>query len=181
MNFFTKTKLLLATIVILSTIIIAILGTIGFHYFRNSNRVHEKPMVNQQPGMFMAKQLKLSPDQIKEFDSLRDKFHENLNTLESDIKSTSKNIMEEIISENTNRDKLDSLAKRFGDLQTQQKTITISHLLEVKGKLDQEQRTNFSKFLKRMEKRDIERFENQKNRTKDRPREKKELKKNSKN
>jgi len=155
MNFFTKTKFLIAVIIVLSAIIIAIFGTIGFHYIKYEKRSIVKPKDNQQPGRFMAKQLMLTPEQIKEFDSLRNKFHEDLNSLTKDIKSTSRSINEEIISENSSQTKLDSLAKRFGELQSQQKTIMINHFLEIKGKCNPKQRTNFYKFLKRMENRDM--------------------------
>ena len=168
MNFFTKTKFLLAVIVVLTAIIVAMLGTIGYHYIRFVYHDDARPRDNQQPGVYMAKQLKLTPEQVSEFQMLRDEFHKKLNDLNKEIHSTSKQIMDEIMSDESNKVTLDSLASRFGDLQTQQKELMINHLLEVKSKCTPAQKGNFSKFLRKME--NIERARGERVRERERPR-----------
>lgn len=154
MNFFTKTKILIAVIIVLSAIIIAMLGTIGFHYFKFERRTLDQPKENIQPGQYMAKQLKLTPEQMHEFDSLRENFHAELNKLSKEIQSTSKEIAEKIVSENPNRDSLMILAERFGQLQKQQKMIMIKHLLDIKGGCSAQQKECFTRLIKQMERRD---------------------------
>lgn len=164
MNFFTKTKVLIAVIIVLSAIIIAIIGTVGIHYLKQKKHASAEQKENTQPGRYMAKQLKLTPEQIHEFDSLRGKFHSDIDIIEKDIKSTSRNIMEEIMLENPNRAKLDSLANKFGQLQAQQKLMMINHLLDIKGKCTMQQKECFSKLIKQMERRDRMNSEGHRNR-----------------
>ncbi len=154
MNFFTKTKILITVIIVLSAIIIAMLGTIGFRYVKFERRAHEEARGTMQPGQYMAKQLKLTPEQMHEFDSLRENFHAAVNKLSKEIQSTSRKITEEIVSENPNRDSLMLLADSFGQLQKQQKTIMINHLLDIKGECSRQQKECFTRLLKQMEQRD---------------------------
>ena len=151
MNFFTKTKFLIAVIIILSAIILAIFGTMGVHHFNMDRRGNNESRENPQPGKFIAKQLHLTPEQIKEFDSLREKFHSETNTLIKDSKDISRDIMEEIVSEKPDIVKLKAFAEKFGKLQEQQKQLMIDHLLEIKGKCSDSQKVNFKKLLQQME------------------------------
>ena len=157
MNFFTKTKFLIAVIIILSAIVLSIFGTLGYHHYKTGQRENKESKEynesreNAQPGMFMAKQLKLSPEQIKEFDSLREKFHSETNKLIKESKDISRAIMEEIVTEKPDIAKLKSLAEKFGKLQEQQKQMMIDHLLEIKGKCSESQQVNFNKLLRQME------------------------------
>jgi len=153
MNFFTKTKFLIAIIIILSAIILSILGTMGYHQFKMERR-EKKESRERQPGKYIAKQLQLSPEQIKEFDLLREKFHAELEVLIKDSKDISKDIMDEIMSEKPDTTKLKALAEKFGKQQEQQKQLTINHLLEIKGKCTTSQQGYFKRLIKQLENHD---------------------------
>lgn len=159
MNFFTKTKFLVAVIIVLSAIILAIFGTIGFHYFRydrssDDRSLNEKPKESKQMGKYMAKELKLTPEQVIQIDTLRERFHKASSDLVKESKNISKDIMEEITSEKPNIDKLKELAQKFGKLQEEQKQIMINHLLEVRNSCTPAQQMHFRKFVRQMEKHD---------------------------
>lgn len=169
MNFFTKTKFLIAIIIILSAIILSILGTMGYHQFKMERR-EKKESRERQPGKYIAKQLQLTPEQIKEFDSLRNKFHSELEVLIKDSKDVSKNIMDEIMSEKPDTIKLKALAEKFGKQQEQQKQITINHLLDIKSKCTTSQQVYFKRLIKQLEnhdRRNRERSRNGEGREKD--------------
>lgn len=168
MNFFTKTKFLIAVIIILSAIILAIFGTLGYHSFSMNKKNNAEARENPQPGRFMAKQLQLTPEQIKEFDSFREKFHAESTTLTRDSRDISKDIMDEIMSENPDIGKLKTLAERFGKLQAQQKQIMINHLLEIRSKCSSSQQGNFKKLVKQMENHDRTRMNREKRRNNER-------------
>lgn len=153
MNFFTKTKFLIAIIIILSAIVLSIFGTLGYHHYRMIHRERNESR-ERQPGKFIANQLQLTPEQIKEFDSLREKFHSESDLLIKDSRDISRNIMEEIMSEKPDTIKLKSLAEKFGELQKIQKQIMIKHLLEVRGKCSVSQQASFKKLLRQIEKHD---------------------------
>lgn len=166
MNFFTRTRFLLAVIIILSTIIIAMFVTMGYNKYRFNKRQYrwgqEKCEARQRQndkekverGKFMAKQLELTQEQMKEFDNLRDEFHKELTVLIDESKLLSREIMEEITSENPDINKLNTLSKKFGEGQKTQKEMMIKHLLEVRSKCTPSQQANFKKLLRRIENHD---------------------------
>jgi Spy/CpxP family protein refolding chaperone len=162
MNFFKKTKFLIAVIIILSAIILAIFGTMGFHHYSMERRERNE-FREHQPGKYIANQLQLTPEQIKDFDSLRDKFHSELEAITKDSKDVSREIMEEIMSDKPDTTKLRVLAEKFGKQQEQQKQITINHLLEIKGKCSVSQQAYFKKLIKQMENHDRENRERVRN------------------
>lgn len=153
MNFFTKTKFLIATIVILSAIIVSIFATMGYHRYRMERR-ERKESREHQPGKYIARQLQLTPEQVKEFDSLREKFRSESELIMRNSHDISKAIMDKIMSENPNVVKLKELAQKFGELQEQQKQMMINHLLEVRSKCSPTQQIHFKKLIKQMENHD---------------------------
>jgi len=166
MNFFTKTKFLVAIIIVLSAIILAIFGTIGFHYFRYERLSNDRPQENNQGAKYMAKQLELNSDQTAQLETLRDRFHKESSTLMSNSRNISTDIMNEITAENPDMVKLKDLAEKFGKVQEEQKLMMINHLLEVKGKCNCSQKMQFKKFIRKMEKH--EQMNRQRNRNSER-------------
>jgi hypothetical protein len=151
MNFFTKTKFLIAVIIVLSATIIAIFGTMGYHYFRFERESNDRPRENKQMAKYVAKQLQLSPEQVIQFDSLREKFHGESVALTRDSRKVSIEIMEEIMSEKPDISKLKLLAEKFGKMQENQKQLMIDHLLEVRSKCNPSQQVHFRKLIRQME------------------------------
>jgi len=160
MNFFTKTKILIGVIIILSAIILAMLGTMSYHRFEShqrdsrenrENRNDREIGENRQPGKYMAKQLQLTPEQIKEFDQLRNKYHSETDVIMKESRDISNKVMEEVFSDNPNKVKLDSLSKKFGELQSKQKQLMYEHLLEIRSKCTDSQQANFKKLLRKIE------------------------------
>jgi len=160
MNFFTKTRILIGVIIILSAIILAMLGTMSYHRFEShrrdirenrGNRNDRAERENRQPGKYMAKQLQLTPEQIKDFDQLRDKYHSETDVIMKESREISNKVMEEIFSDNPNKVKLDSLSKKFGELQSKQKQLMYEHLLEIRSKCTDSQQANFKKLLRKIE------------------------------
>ncbi|NOU17132.1 MAG: periplasmic heavy metal sensor [Bacteroidales bacterium] len=165
MNFFSKTKFLVAVIIVQSAIILAIVGTMGYHFFRFEREYRERPRENNQMGRYVAKQLQLTPEQIIQFDSLRHNFHKESDRLMHESRVISKNIMDEITSEKPDIDKLKDLATKFGKLQEEQKHVMIDHLLEIRSKCNTSQQMNFKKLVQRMERH--ERNERERNRNRE--------------
>ena len=163
MNFFTRTRFLLAVIIILSAIIIAMLGTMGYYKYRFNNRQGRWGQQNREVRQnqnkndkaervrFMAKQLQLSPEQMQDFNQIRDKFHKELDKLTDESRRISNEIMEEITSEKPDTSKLFSLSEKFGKIQKIQKEMMIKRLLIVRNKCTPSQQANFKKVLRRIE------------------------------
>jgi len=123
----------------------------GYHFFRFEREFRERPRDNNQMAKYVAKQLQLTPEQISEFDSLRDKFRRESDNLIGESMDVSKDIMDEITSEKSDIAKLKTLAEKFGKLQEEQKQMMIDHLLELKGKCTASQQMNFKKLIQRMD------------------------------
>lgn len=162
MNFFTKTRFLIAVIIILSAIIVAMFITMGYNRYRNTHRNSRdienrevRQMRNakerEERGRFMAKQLQLTPEQMRDFNEIREKFHDDFEELLDESRKISRDIMEEITSEKPDTNELNALAEKFGASQKAQKQMMINHLLEIRSKCNPSQQANFKKVLKRIE------------------------------
>ena len=137
--------------------------TMGYNKYRFNNRQYRWGQENREArqrqndkekaerGRFMAKQLQFTPEQMKEFDDIRTKFHEELDELMDDSKRISREIMEEISSENPDTIKLKAFSEKFGETQKAQKEMMIKHLLEIRSKCSPSQQANFKKVLRRIE------------------------------
>jgi len=101
---------------------------------------------------------------VKEFDGLRENFHAEAGALLKESKDISKDIMEELISENPNIEKLKELAEKYGKVEEKQKQMMIDHLLEVKGKCSGSQQANFKRLLRQIENHDRNRMNRERRR-----------------
>ena len=164
MNFFTRTKFLIAVIVIQSAFLLAIIGTMSYHFFRFQREHQEMPRFeprgeprdepkhDKQMSRYVAKRLQFTPEQIFQFDSLRETFHNESELLTVESRKIQKSIMDEIVSENTDIAKLKELVQKFGKLKEQQKQVMVNHLLEVKSRCTPHQQANFKKLVQQMAK-----------------------------
>jgi len=151
MNFFTKTRVLISIIIVLAALNIAILGTIGFHFYKNRPDKEDERPRREHAGKFAAQQMHLTDEQFKKFDSSRVEFVKESNQVMEQIRQTSKLILDEISSEKPDTLKLNEFVESFGKLHMQQKKMMINHMLQVKSTCTPDQLKHFKKLIRRME------------------------------
>lgn len=142
-----KKNLAILLLIFLTVVNVAALATIAYHRFH-----FKKPF--PPPGRsdihmdFMKRELDLNEEQIKEFESHREKFRIETEPILDSIRAKRKELMDKIAAEKPNVEKLDKLAEEIGALETRLKKKTTAHLLEGKALLTPEQQKKFFSLFK---------------------------------
>ena len=135
-------KFLLLLSVILN---IAILGTVGYSYYRNTcNRP-----VPFGPGRraFLMKELSLSPEQADLMIKNQQSFHSQIDTMRQQIFKDRLQLLNLMQSDKPDTKKIDQTIEEIGDMQEGiQKTI-VAHIIEVKTILNKDQQKKFFGFI----------------------------------
>lgn len=151
MNFLTKTRVLVIAVVVLALTVISILGTMGYHYYRNSESKNDGSREQMaEPGRRMAHIMQLTPEQMAEFEGLRDKFYSQWVEFETAIQEVTRQTMDEIAADSPDSALIARKVAEYGQLQAKQRELMVEHLLQVKSKCTPEQQKRFRKLLHRM-------------------------------
>lgn len=153
MNFFTKNRILVGTVILLAAINLAILGTIGFHFLNEKQAVEG---VAQRPNNYrmMTNELNLTPEQEKMFQNLRQEHSQQTREIRNKLSEHYRFMMRELGSPNPDRTLLDSMANEIALLHKSQQQATIDHFLKVREFCSPEQYQQLHRLFKRMMSRD---------------------------
>lgn len=101
----------------------------------------------------MVRILEFSPEQTQEFSKIEGQYRTRVANYTQQLDSIDLDILEEIKKDNPDRQKLDSLAARTGEIQHALKKATTNHLLQVRTLCTPSQREKFNNVIS-----DIDRF-----------------------
>jgi len=143
-----KSKLVILFLVLLTIVNVAALATIVYH--RCSFKRHF-PLIGRSDMHidFMKQELDLNDEQIREFESQRERFKIETEPILDSIRAKREELMDEVAAEKPNVEKLDKLAEEIGALEIMLKKKTTTHLLEGKALLTPEQQKNFLSLFKK--------------------------------
>lgn len=169
MNYFTKTRVLIAVIVVLAITLLATMGTMVYGYYRQkllANQFASNPQGRmEQQAQFLSNRLELTPEQEDIFRKSRDKFHTNTVDIKRKIQKVSVDIIIELSAPEPNLELIDSLIKQYGKLHETEKKIMIDHLLEIKSAFTPEQFDKFQEIVRHTHRRQMQmhrqRFKNE--------------------
>jgi len=148
----TKNKLAFLFLVLLTIVNVSALVTIGYHRLHFER--HFPPVSpHESPESFIRHELNLNEKQAKEFESQAKRFREEIDPIRDSLEAKKSNLMNEIMSENPNQDKLSQLSEEIGALHTELEKRTSVHLLEGKSLLTPEQQKKFFSLFKEGRKR----------------------------
>jgi Spy/CpxP family protein refolding chaperone len=138
----TKNRLVILFLVILTIINVTALVTIAYHrfHFKRPFPSTGRPDIHMD---FMKQELDLNEEQIKKFESHRERFRIETEPILDSTRAKRKELMDEIAAEKPNVDKLDKLMEEIGALEITLKKKTTAHLLEGKAFLTPEQQKKF--------------------------------------
>ncbi len=152
MNYFSKTRVLVSIIVVLTVILIATAGTLLYGYYKHQQ---VEKQLNQNPReqmerqtQFLREKLNLSPEQEDIFRRSRNDFHSKTFEINRQIEAIDLELFNELLQPKINAIKIDSLVNQFGELQKSQKRLMMEHLMQIKNSCTPEQFNMFHKMLK---------------------------------
>ncbi|MBN2541454.1 periplasmic heavy metal sensor [bacterium] len=156
-----KKSLLIGLVIILIVINLSSLGTIlYFHFFHKPPHIippgkapqgfnqQNLPGPPQLPGAFLKEDLKLSDEQLEQFDNSIKQLHDKMKPLFESIRTAREALMDEILSEEISQQKVDSLLTEIAALQTQTQREVINQLSEEISILEPAQKVKFKELLK---------------------------------
>jgi Spy/CpxP family protein refolding chaperone len=137
-----KKSSIILFLVLLTIVNIAALATIGYHRFHP-----RKPFPPEiRPDMhkdFVKRELELSEEQAEQFEAHVEKLKTEMEPILDSLRSKRKDLMNEILAEEPNKDKLNRLSEEIGALHVQLGKKTTAHMLKAKSFLTPEQQKKF--------------------------------------
>ena len=139
-----KKKLLILGLVLLITINIAVLATIGYRWQCQKGG---KPCEGYKPGEYLCQKLSLSNSQKEKMEILRKTFEEKTTQIRETL-SVKRNELVKLLSQpEPDNNKIESLIKEIGSAQTELEKEVINHILKEKEILTREQQEKFLKLI----------------------------------
>jgi Spy/CpxP family protein refolding chaperone len=142
-----KKNLAILFLALLTIINIAALATFSYHHFHPKEPFHPVDRPNT-PERFIKRELGLSEEQAKEFQSQAKRFQEEIEPIRDSLEAKRSDLMNEIMAEKPSMDKLNQLSEEIGTLQVRLEKRTTMRLLEEKSLLTPEQQKKFFSLFK---------------------------------
>lgn len=138
------------TIGILAALVIILGAALVTHIvFTDRQQKAEMSSTPAPAGMgrgMIIRELGMSEEQVKKYDSLRSSFFENTNSLRDSIGSLNNQIASLLDSAQPNRQEVLELVRKAGNLENQYKQLLIQHLLDLHQICTPQQREMLSKI-----------------------------------
>jgi len=140
-----KRKLFILGILLLIAINVSVLATVGYRWQCGYG---SKTCGGCAPGEYVCMQLSLSDTQRQKMEVLRKAFTESADKKRG-ILGYKRNELVSLLSESSlNREKIDSLIKEIGIVQTELEKEVVNHILQAKEILTPEQQEKFLDLIK---------------------------------
>ena len=120
--------------------------TLAFIWFHQPPRDH-KPRSHGGVAGFLIHELKLSNDQVKKFDSLKEMHHEQVEKIQHDIRDLHKQFFDLIKTDVPDSLKVKSIADAMAARQKDIELITFSHFADVRKLCDVKQKEKFDDII----------------------------------
>jgi Spy/CpxP family protein refolding chaperone len=138
-----KGKSLLFVLILSLAINASILGTMGYHYYRDASLAKDAPCPLSPAHQHLYQQLGLSTPQLAQMGPLAQKFHERLGQLESTMKGENERLVELLGGKEVDPVQVEGLRKEIAGIQDEIQREVIAHILETKRILDAKQQKQF--------------------------------------
>jgi Spy/CpxP family protein refolding chaperone len=138
-----KGKSLIFVLILSLAINASILGTMGYHYYREASSAKDAPCPLSPAHQHLYQQLGLSTPQLAKMEPLAQKFHERLGHLETAIKGKNERLVELLGQREVDPGQVEGLRREIAGIQDEIQKEVIAHILETKRILDQKQQKQF--------------------------------------
>ena len=138
-----KGKSLLFVLILSLAINASILGTMGYHYYRDASSAKNAPCPLSPAHQHLYQQLGLSTPQLAQMEPLAQKFHERLGQLETSMKGKNERLVELLGQKEVNPGQVEGMRKEIAGIQDEIQKEVIAHILDSKKILDAKQQKQF--------------------------------------
>jgi Spy/CpxP family protein refolding chaperone len=127
---------------------ISLLGTAGYHYYRNSGWTGSAPCPLSPTHQHLYQELGLSTIQLSQMEPLARKFHEHLAELRKDMKGKNGRLVELLGQKDNDPVQVEGLRKEMAEIQDEIQKEVIAHILESKKIFDPKQQERFLALMR---------------------------------
>jgi len=138
-----KGKSLLFVLILSLAINASVLGTMGYHYYRDASLAKDAPCPLSPAHQHLYQQLGLSTPQLAQMEPLAQKFHERLGQLETAMKGKNERLVELLGQREVDPGQVEGLRREIAGIQDEIQKEVIDHILESKKILDAKQQKQF--------------------------------------
>jgi Spy/CpxP family protein refolding chaperone len=150
MNFLTKNRLAVISIIILVILNLFTLSALWFQRFGENHKPppHHFEMNKQGNGEeFLENELELTEEQAKQFEELRLKHFEKTKILMDEIHRYKKEITDELFSSTPDTNKVNLLSEEIGKNEAELERLSFSHFMKLKSVCQPEQKEKFERLF----------------------------------
>ncbi|MCX6173969.1 MAG: Spy/CpxP family protein refolding chaperone [Ignavibacteriales bacterium] len=141
-----KKRITIYLIVIVTLINLSSLGTIIYLKWMAANNASVS-ILPENRFESIKQELKLTPQQIEQFEKIRTEFHSKLDTLDTKFESLRKEMLKEIWQSEVSSQKLEGILEQFSRQQVESQRWVVQHFYQFKKVLTPEQSEKFYKIL----------------------------------
>jgi Spy/CpxP family protein refolding chaperone len=143
-----KTKRMKIIMILSLAVNLAVMGTVGYHYYRNACLTSSAPCPLNREGHHLYDSLGLSDEQAAEMRPLSSSFHAQLSSWESRIETKRDLLLGLLGRDDINQGRIGESRREIAALQDELQQGVVSHILQVKDILNPEQRKQFFEMLR---------------------------------
>jgi Spy/CpxP family protein refolding chaperone len=136
-------KVFIFVLVLSLAINASILGSMGYHYYRDASLAKSTPCPLSPAHQHLYQQLGLSAPQLAQMEPLAQKFHERLGQLETAMKGKNERLVELLGQKVVDPVQVEGLRKEIAGIQDEIQKEVIAHILDSKKILDAKQQNQF--------------------------------------
>jgi Spy/CpxP family protein refolding chaperone len=149
MDYFSKNKILMWIIAILVLLNVLTLSTLWITYVRNPFRSFREETTHRRQGLkILERELNLSPEQIKVFDDIRRHHFEKMESLQKEIFSIRRELMDELDKTVPDSERIRLLTIRIGEKETLRERYIFEHFMQMKSACTPQQQEKFRHLLR---------------------------------
>jgi Spy/CpxP family protein refolding chaperone len=136
-------KVFIFVLVLSLAINASILGTMGYHYYREASLAKDAPCPLSPSHQHLYQQMGLSAAQLAQMEPLAQKFHERLGKLDMAMKGKNERLVELLGQKEVDPVQVEGLRKEIAGIQDEIQKEVITHILDSKKILDAKQQNQF--------------------------------------
>ena len=139
-------------VILLTALNIFLLLSIWLKKNESFNEMHRPPN-GEKAADFLIEQLKLSSQQMADFNQLKQVFRHNIDSVRDAGKELHHLFFDNLKTEKHDTISINNFAREIADNQTQIELITFSHFKKVRGLCDEKQKIKFDEIIQEVLKR----------------------------
>lgn len=144
-----KNKLLILGFIFSVAINVAVLSTMGFHWWGSCGEERHRGVPRHHQKSFLSRELNLSESQSEQVESLKESLQADMKKIKLPLYEKRTQLINLLMEPEPNREKINLKLNEIASLQADLQRLTINYLLKQKAALDSEQQERFGALIKK--------------------------------